>query len=218
MAAKSAGSDDRVTKDAGAHGSDGTGEQPAVTPKDAEAAAHRFKRGGFAPETTSKDEIGTVLEPAVVATKKRKRQIDDPDDKEERAAKRVERAQQSYALSKYQDIALRPPESLTIAAVQEKYGLPTLLEDCKTSHLLPTSIGLQTVVGVWTSIRLQEPRRRIFPRVEWSCAHAYPPSDKDPAVADPVLYLREGVTSGLGLEDWQLSADLLMIDTPHVRL
>ncbi|KAG8705112.1 hypothetical protein FRC08_001837 [Ceratobasidium sp. 394] len=185
------------TRDIGTPGSIETVDSLVVILVDTEAPVRQFKRGGFAPETISKHAAEYVPEPAAkleaVAGKKRKRQIDDLDDKEERAAKRVERAQHIYALSEHQDIALRPTETLTVAAAQEKYGLPTLLADCKATHLVPASFGLQTVVGVWSSIRLQEPRCRMFPRVEWTRAHASPPSDKDPAVADPVMYLREGV-------------------------
>ncbi|QRW03561.1 beige protein [Ceratobasidium sp. AG-Ba] len=156
----------------------------------------RFKRGGFAPTATNDvqaetDALASLANPVMARAKKRKRQIDDVDDKEDRAAKRVERVQQTYSLSQYQDIALRPPESMTIAAIQEKYGLPTLLEDCKASNLLPSSFNQETVVGVWSSIRLSEPPRRLFPRVEWARVNAEPPSGKDPAVADPVLYPRD---------------------------
>ncbi|QRV99028.1 beige protein [Ceratobasidium sp. AG-Ba] len=156
----------------------------------------RFKRGGFAPTIANNAQAETgasvSLENAVVTRAKRKHQIDDVDNKEDRVAKRVERAQQAYNLSQHQDIALRPPESMTITAIQEKYGLPTLLEDCKASNLLPSSFNQETVVGVWTSIRLREPPWRIFPKVEWARVNAHPPSGKDPAVANPVLYLRDG--------------------------
>ncbi|QRV74372.1 beige protein [Ceratobasidium sp. AG-Ba] len=169
--------------------------EPVPQPDEA-PAARRFKRGGFVPESAAEDQNILAVRPPATKTKKRARQIDDLDDKEERAAKRVERAQQTYALSEHQDATLRPTETLTIAAVQQKYGLPTLLEDCRASDLIPTSISGETVVGVWTSIRLTEPSRPMFPKVEWTRANASPPVDDSLAVADPVLYLREGVEAG----------------------
>ncbi|KAG9089784.1 hypothetical protein FRC06_001394, partial [Ceratobasidium sp. 370] len=67
------------------------------------ATIRQFKRGGFAPETISKHMAETVpglmAKPAAPTVKKRKRQIDDLDDKGECAVKRVKRAQQTYALS-----------------------------------------------------------------------------------------------------------------------
>ncbi|QRW07095.1 beige protein [Ceratobasidium sp. AG-Ba] len=183
--------------DAGLHNSSANSQTVTVVPTDTENDMPRFKRGGFAPFAAS----GTQAEaetPVLSASfdvvprvKKRKRQIDDADNKEERSAKRVERAQQIYNLSKYQDVALRPHESMTITEAQDKYGLPTLLEDCNASNLLATPVNGETIVGVWTSIRLNEPPRRIFPKVEWTRANATPASDRDPAVADPVFYLRD---------------------------
>ncbi|QRV81257.1 beige protein [Ceratobasidium sp. AG-Ba] len=154
-----------------------------------------LQAGGFAPAKRTETGLKapeSTLNATAATTKKRKRQIDDLDDQEECIAKRIGRVQQLYNLSKYQDVTLRPTETLTIAAAQEKYKLPTLLEDCRTSSLLPPLVSGETVVGVWTSIRLTEPYRQIFPKVEWTRANTTPPSDKAPAVADPVLYLRDG--------------------------
>ncbi|QRV86862.1 beige protein [Ceratobasidium sp. AG-Ba] len=172
---------------------DEASQRITAIPPDMEPA-QRSKRGGFAPASRVEKSLEvpqSIANAAVVMTKKRKRQIDDLDDKEERISKRVGRVQQLYNLSKYQDVTLRPTEIMTIAAAQEKYELPTLLDDCKASSIVLNSISKETVVGVWTSIRLTEPRCRIFPKVEWTRANATPPSDKVPAVADPVLYLRD---------------------------
>ncbi|KAG8705191.1 hypothetical protein FRC08_001783 [Ceratobasidium sp. 394] len=73
-------------------GSDGTEGQPVIAPENTEAMMRQFKRGGFAAEVTSKAEVESVPEPSANAIKKRKRQIDNPDDKDNRAMKRVERA------------------------------------------------------------------------------------------------------------------------------
>ncbi|KAG9087311.1 hypothetical protein FS749_003000 [Ceratobasidium sp. UAMH 11750] len=171
----------------------GVGGSDEIRDKDTEAEVSQRKRGGFMPATVGTPEPCPLTPTPIVApVKKRKRQIDDPDDKEEHSAKRVELAQQTYSLSEHQDVALRPCETLTIAAAQEKYGLPTLLEDCRATNRFPTSIGLETMVGVWKSIRLREPQRRFFPKPDWSRAYASPPSNNEPAVADPVLYLKEG--------------------------
>ncbi|KAG8795971.1 hypothetical protein FRC12_007317 [Ceratobasidium sp. 428] len=171
-----------------------------VATESPEPAVHRHRRGGFAAMVVSNPESsGPVptpqVKPKAVGTKKRKRQIDDPDDSEERCAKRIERVQQAYGLSQFHDMAVVPTETTTLAEVQTKYGLPTLLDDCKAAHLVPASTSLQAVVEVWKSARVQQPPSRFFPKPDWIRVHAAPPTDKEPAVADPVLYV-EGRGNG----------------------
>ncbi|KAG8721527.1 hypothetical protein FRC09_007766 [Ceratobasidium sp. 395] len=171
-----------------------TAQAGGVTTECPEPAAQRYKRGGFAPVIANNPAPNPgpmpQAKPATAATKKRKRQIDDPDNNKERCAKRIESVQQTYGLSEFHHIAVSPSETLTMAEVQSKYALPTLLDDCKATHLVPASTSLQTVVGVWKSVRVQQPQSRFFPKPGWIRVHAEPPSDKDPAVADPVLFVK----------------------------
>ncbi|KAG8706662.1 hypothetical protein FRC09_002291 [Ceratobasidium sp. 395] len=173
-----------------------------------EPVAQRHKRGGFAPMVADSPTPSPApmpqAQPATAATKKRKRQIDEPDDNEERCAKRIQGVQQTYGLSEFHDIAVSPSETLTMAEVQNKYALPTFLDDCKVTHLVPASTSLQTVVGVWKSVRVRQPRSRFFPKPGWTRVHAEPPSDKDPAVADPVLYV-EGRGTGQSVDRSRLT-------------
>ncbi|KAG8721103.1 hypothetical protein FRC09_008463 [Ceratobasidium sp. 395] len=156
-----------------------TGPEPDV---------QRHKRGGFAPVVSNPQPnlVPTAqTKPATAAMKKRKRQIGDVDDSEERSAKQIAGVQQTYDLSRFHDIAVAP-ETKTMAEVQSKYMLPTLLDDCKEAHLVPASASLQTLV-----------------EAKWVRVHATPPSDKDPAVADPVLYV-EGRGIGQSVDRSQL--------------
>jgi hypothetical protein len=155
----------------------------------------RHRRGGFA--LVPHDNLGPCTPPItpssapVVPTRKRKRVSNDEEDREERTSKRILQSQESYGLPDFQDIALRPVETLTMGAAQGKYGLTDLVDDYRGSaHLYSLSVTPGTVIDVWRSIRLQEPERRFFPKVPWRRAQAHPPADKQPPVADPVLYLK----------------------------
>lgn len=157
----------------------------------------RPKRGGFAPAPpTSQVKNGAPIPKSDLTlpnatTRKRKRQIGNEDDREERALKQIQTSQHNYNLTDFQDLALQPAEAITIGTAEEKYELPNLLNDYRAStHPLAASLTRETVVEVWRSIRLQEPQRQFFPKATWQRAQACPATTKHPVTADPVLYVK----------------------------
>lgn len=144
-------------------------------------------------------------------TKKRKRQSNDEEEREERTSKRIIQSQQNYGLQSHQDIALKHVEALTMGAAEGKYGLTTLVDEYRGSaHPYASSVTHETVVEVWRSIRLQEPQRRFFPKVPWRRAQACPPTDKQPPIADPVLYLKPDSRTGGQITFQGMSKSILL--------
>ncbi|CAE6434587.1 unnamed protein product [Rhizoctonia solani] len=174
-----------------------------VGPVDRET--YRHLRGGYAPQPPvllTNDSISTPpklpLPTIAQKTRKRKRQIDDEDISEERTSKRILQSQLSHGLQDFQDISLVPSDTLTMAEVQDKYNLPGLLSDYKAGgHPFAAMINRESRVQVWKSIRLQDPQRPFFPKGTWRRALAHAATDKEPAVADPIFYVKQGLESGL---------------------
>ncbi|KAG8693942.1 hypothetical protein FRC11_002540 [Ceratobasidium sp. 423] len=100
---------------------------------------HQYQRGGYAlqpptPPAHSPSLAVQRLPPPTLPqkVKKRKRQIDNEDISEERTSKRILQSQQNHSLQDFQDISLVPSDTMTIAEVQDKYKLPSLLSDYNT--------------------------------------------------------------------------------------
>ncbi|KAG8737562.1 hypothetical protein FRC11_001956, partial [Ceratobasidium sp. 423] len=165
---------------------------------------YRHQRGGYAPQPPApltNDSTSTppkLLLPTIPQkTRKRKHQIDDEDISEERTSKRILQSQLIHGLQDFQDISLVPSDTLTMAEVQDKYNLPGLLSDYKAGgHLFAATINCESQVQVWKSIRLQDLQQPFFPKGTWHHAQAHAAMDKEPAVADPILYVKQGVESG----------------------
>ncbi|KAG8690402.1 hypothetical protein FRC11_011808 [Ceratobasidium sp. 423] len=170
----------------------------------ADGYKRRYQRGGYAlqppaPPAHGPSSAAQRLPPPTLPqkVKKRKRQIDDEDISEERTSKRILQSQQNHSLQDFQDISLVPSDTMTIAEVQDKYELPSLLSDYKAGNYpFAATINRESLVQVWKSIRLLDPQRHFFPKGTWRRAQAYAATAKEPAVADPVLYAKEGLEVG----------------------
>ncbi|EUC54474.1 hypothetical protein RSOL_050890, partial [Rhizoctonia solani AG-3 Rhs1AP] len=128
---------------------------------------HRYQRGGFAPRLPMPPNPSLSAPPKLSSftipqkTKKRKRQIDEEDSSEERTSKRILQSQVNYGLQHFQDIALLPSDTLTVAAVQDTYGLPNFLADCKAAgHPFSAVINRESRVEVWKSFSTKTVRVR----------------------------------------------------------
>ncbi|CAE7129460.1 unnamed protein product [Rhizoctonia solani] len=131
-------------------------------------------------------------------TRKRKRQIDDEDVSEERTSKRIVQSQLNYGLQIFQDISLVPSETLTMAEVQSKYELPNLLSDYKAGgQPFAAAVNRESLVQVWKSVRLLDPQRRFFPKGTWRRAQVNAATGSEPAISDPIFYVKEGIDLGL---------------------
>ncbi|KAG8728199.1 hypothetical protein FRC11_011618, partial [Ceratobasidium sp. 423] len=164
----------------------------------------RHQRGGYAPRPPQSTNPLVSAPPKLPSstlpqkTKKRKRQIDEEDMSEEHTSKRILQSQINYGLQSFQDISLVPSDTLTMAEVQDTYELPNLLVDYKAGgHPFSAVINHESRVQVWKSIRLLDPRRRFFPEGTWHRTQAYAATDREPAVADPILYAKEGLDPSL---------------------
>ncbi|KAG8726758.1 hypothetical protein FRC11_014541 [Ceratobasidium sp. 423] len=163
-------------------------------------STHRRLRGGYAPLPPVPANSLLLTLPKLPSltipqkTRKRKRQIDEEDPSDERTSKRILQSQENYGLQHFQDISLVPSDTLTVADVQDTYGLPNLLADYKAGgHPFSAVINCESRVEVWKSIRLLDPQKEFFPEGTWRRAQMQAATDTEPAVADPVLYTKEGL-------------------------
>ncbi|KAG8708297.1 hypothetical protein FRC11_006580, partial [Ceratobasidium sp. 423] len=137
----------------------------------------------------------------IPANAKGKRQINDEDISEECTSKCILQSQQNHGLHDFQDIALVPSDMLTMAEVQDKYELPSLLSDYKVGNYpFAATINRESQVQVWKSVRLLDPQQHFFPKGTWRRAQACAATAKEPAVADPVLYAKEGLEVSSGAQ------------------
>lgn len=125
----------------------------------------------------------------------KKRRWKPDEEREERSAKRIKLSQQTYGLLNHQDIALRPVSRMTVAALEETYQMPEFLAEYQTTTFHATCpMDRNTLVDIWHSIRLFEKERQFHPKPTWRRAQACPPTEKEVAVADPVLYVKAPAT------------------------
>ncbi|KAG8684415.1 hypothetical protein FRC11_012148, partial [Ceratobasidium sp. 423] len=174
-------------------------------PADGSTRRHHWQRGGYAPRPPALPTNSPVSAPPKLLSstipqkaRKRKRQIDDEDISEERTLKCIVQSQQNYGLPDFQDILLVLSDTLTMAEVQDQYELPNLLSDFKASgYPFTATINRESQV-----------------QGTWRHAQAYAATAKDPAVADPILYVKEGLEvssreqSSFQLKGWTSSADI----------
>ncbi|KAG8686845.1 hypothetical protein FRC11_008251 [Ceratobasidium sp. 423] len=132
--------------------------QPNVTgiENSTNESLYQHQRGGFAlrsPALSTTDPVSALPKPLSSTipqkTRKQKHQIDDEDISEERTSKCIVQSQLNHGLLYFQDIALVPSDTLTMAEVQDKYELPNLLHDCKAGdHPFVAMINCESRVQV----------------------------------------------------------------------